>query len=56
MLLHGLLSIFATNHRFRRDKRFFDGNEEHREAPKELSREDVLHQLDGMEHITLEKT
>ena len=56
MLLHGLLSIFATNHRFRHDKRFFDGNEEHREAPKELSREDVLHKLDGMEHITLGKT
>ena len=44
MLLHGLLSIFATNHRFRRDKRAFDGNDEHRTKPKQLSKEDVLHQ------------
>ena len=45
-----------TNHRFQHDKRYFDGNEEYREAPKELFVENVLHQLDGMEHITLGKT
>ena len=48
----GHCRFLPTNHRFRRDKRSFDGNEEHRE----LSREDVLHQLDGMEHIALGKT
>ena len=47
--------FLPINHRFRHDKRSFDGNEEHRKAPKELSREDVLHQLDGMKHITLGK-
>ena len=47
--------FLPINHRFRHDKRSFDGNEEHREAPKELSGEDVLHQLDGMKHITLGK-
>ena len=52
----GYCRFLPTNHRFRRDKRPFDGNEEHREAPIELSGEDVLHQLDGMEHITLGKT
>ncbi|RVW72866.1 hypothetical protein CK203_057205 [Vitis vinifera] len=56
MVLHGSSSIFAIDHRFRRDKKSFDGNEEHRAAPKQLSGEDVLHQLDGMEHITLGKT
>ena len=35
--------FFSTNHRFRRDKRPFDGNEEHGVAPKQLSTEDVLH-------------
>ena len=48
----GHCRFLPTNHRFQRDKRSFDGNEEHRE----LSREDVLHQLDGMEHIALGKT
>ena len=48
--------FLPIDHRFRRDKKFFDENEEHRAAPKQLSREDVLHQLDGMKHITLGKT
>ncbi|RVW72347.1 hypothetical protein CK203_055429 [Vitis vinifera] len=48
--------FLPIDHRFRRDKKSFDGNEEHRAAPKHLSGEDVLHQLDGMEHITLGKT
>ncbi|KAL6348147.1 hypothetical protein AAG906_039595 [Vitis piasezkii] len=48
--------FLPIDHRFRRDKKSFDGNEEHRAAPKQLSGEDVLHQLDGMEHITLGKT
>ena len=47
---------FSIDHRFRRDKKSFDGNEEHRAAPKQLSGENVLHQLDGMEHINLGKT
>ena len=46
----------SIDHRFRCDKKSFDGNEEHRAAPKQLSGEDVLHQLDGIEHITLGKT
>ncbi|KAL6315671.1 hypothetical protein AAG906_005759 [Vitis piasezkii] len=48
--------FLPIDHRFRRDKKSFDGNEEHRAAPKQLSGEDILHQLDGMEHITLGKT
>ena len=48
--------FFPTNHRFQRDKRCFDGNEEYREAPKELFVENVPHQLDGMKHIALGKT
>ena len=48
--------FLPIDHRFRRDKKSFDGNEEHRTAPKQLSGEDVLYQLDGMEHITLGKT
>ena len=44
-----------TDNRFQRDKRSFDGNEEHRAAPKQLFVEDVLHQLHGMEHIILGK-
>ena len=43
------------DHRFRHDKKSFDGNEDHRAAPKQLSGKDVLHQLDGIEHITLRK-
>ena len=43
------------DHRFRCDKRSFDGNEEHRATPKQLFAEDVLHQLHGMEHIILGK-
>ena len=46
----------SIDHRFRCDKKSFDGNKEHRATPKQLSGEDVLHQLDGMEHITLGKT
>ena len=38
---------------YRRDKRSFDENEEHRAALKQLSGEDGLHKLDGMEHIIL---
>ena len=52
----GHRQFLLIDHRFRRDKKSFDGNEEHRAAPKQLSKEDVLHQLDGMEHITLGKT
>ena len=48
--------FLLTDHRFRRDKRSFDGNEEHRAAPKQLFAEDVLHQLHGMKHIILGKT
>ena len=48
--------FLPIDHIFRRDKKSFDGKEEHRAAPKQLSREDVLHQLDGMKHITLGKT
>ena len=48
--------FLSTDHRFRRDKRSFDGNEEHRAAPKKLFAEDVLHQLHGMKHIILGKT
>ena len=48
--------FLLVNHRFRRDKRSFDGNEDYRAGLKQLFREDVLHQLDGMEHITLGKT
>ena len=51
----GYRRFLPIDHRFRRDKKSFDGNEGHRAAPKQLSREDVLHQLDGMEHITLGK-
>ena len=47
--------FLPIDHRFRRDKRSFDGNEEHRVAPRQLSAEDVLHQLDGMEYIILGK-
>ena len=47
--------FLPTSHRFRCDKRSFDGNEEHRAAPKQLFAKDVLHQLDGMEHIILGK-
>ena len=52
----GHCQFLLTDHRFRRDKRSFDGNEKHRTAPKQLSAEDVLHQLHGMEHIILGKT
>ena len=45
----------SIDHRFRRDKRSFDGNEEHGATPKQLFAEDVLHQLHGMEHIILGK-
>ena len=48
--------FLPIDHRFQHDKKSFDGNEEHRAAPKQLFGEDVLHQLDGMKHITLEKT
>ena len=48
--------FLPIDHIFRRDKKSFDGKEEHRAAPKQLSKEDVLHQLYGMEHITLGKT
>ena len=48
--------FLPTDHRFRRDKRSVDGNEEHRAAPKQLSAEDVLHQLHEMKHIILGKT
>ena len=48
--------FYSIDNRFRRDKKSFDGNEEHRAAPKQLSGENVLHQLNGMEHITLGKT
>ena len=51
----GHRQFLLTDHRFRRDKRSFDGNEEHRAALKQLSAEDVLHQLHGMEHIILGK-
>ena len=47
--------FLPTDHRFRRDKRSFDGNKEHRATPKQLSAEDVLHQLHGMKHIILGK-
>ena len=47
--------FLPTDHKFRRDKRSFDGNNEHRVAPKQLSAEEVLHQLDGMKHIILGK-
>ena len=47
--------FLPTNHRFRSDKMSFDGNEEHRATPKQLFEENVLHQLDGMEHIILGK-
>ena len=40
--------FLPTDHRFQRDKRSFDGNEEHRATPKQLSTEDVLHQLHGI--------
>ena len=48
--------FLPIDHIFRRDKKSFDGKEEHRAAHKQLSKEDVLHQLYGMEHITLGKT
>ena len=51
----GHCRFLPTDHRFRRDKRSFDGNEEDRAAPKQLSEEDVLHQLHGMEHNILGK-
>ena len=35
--------FLPIDHRFRRDKKSFDGNEGHRAAPKQLSGEDVLH-------------
>ena len=47
--------FLSIDHRFRHDKRSFDGNEKHKAAPKQLSAEDVQHQLDGMEHIILGK-
>ena len=47
--------FLPTDHRFRCDKRSFDGNKEHKEAPKQLPVEDVLHQPHGMEHIILGK-
>ena len=47
--------FLLTDHRFRLDKRSFDGSEEHSAAPKQLSVEDVLHQLHGMEHIIIGK-
>ena len=56
MVLHGSLSILPINHRFQRDKKSFDRNEEHRTTPKQFFGEDILHQLDGMEHITLGRT
>ena len=48
--------FLPTDHRFRRDKRSFDGNEEHRATPKHFFAKDVLHQLHGMEHLILGKT
>ena len=48
--------FLLINHKFRHDKKSFDRNEEHRATPKQLFGEDVLYQLDGMEHITLGKT
>ena len=47
--------FLRTDHRFHRDKRSFDENEEHKATLKQLSGKDVLHQLDGMEHIILRK-
>ena len=47
--------FLSTDHRFQCDKRSIDGNEEHRAAYKQLSMEDVLHQLHGMEYIILGK-
>ena len=52
----GHCRFLPIDHRFRCDKKSFDGNEKHRAAPKQLSEEDVLHQLDAMEHIILGKT
>ena len=51
----GHCRFLPTDHRFQSDKRSFNGNEEHRAAPKQLFAEDVLHQLDGMEHTILRK-
>ena len=47
--------FLPIDHRFQLDKRLFDGNEEHRAAPKQLFAEDVLHQLHRMEHNILGK-
>ena len=52
----GDFRFLPTNHRFQCNKGSFDGNEEHRATPKQLFAEDVLHQLEGMEHIILGKT
>ena len=52
----GHRQFLLSDHKFQRYKRSFDENEEHRIAPKELSGEDVLHQLDPIEHVTLGKT
>ena len=51
----GCRRFLSIDHRFRHDKRKFDGSEEHRAAPKQLFAEDVLHQFDGIEHIILGK-
>ena len=51
----GHRQFLLTDYRFRRDKRSFDENEEHKAAPKQLSTEDVLHKIHGMEHIILGK-
>ena len=47
--------FLPTNHKFRRSKRSFNGNDQHTATLKQLSTEDVLHQLDGMKHIILGK-
>ena len=52
----GHRQFLLIDHRFRRDKRSFDGNEEHKATPKQLSTKYVLHQLDGMEYIILGNT
>ena len=47
--------FLSTNRPFQHDRKSFNGIEKHRTTPKQLSREEVLDQLDKLKHISLGK-
>ncbi|XP_059316109.1 uncharacterized protein LOC132066941 [Lycium ferocissimum] len=52
----GARRFLSSNHKWRRNKRDFNGEVEKRSAPKALSGDDVLNQLSSLEDVTFGKT